>query len=119
LHLKIGNRESEIMVTSGPNYVESVPNGGYRVAGSRVGLESVVLGYLNGQSAEAIQENFPTLSLEKIHGTIAFYLHHRAEVDRYLADLAARWEELRNKSETDNAELLARIRAARSEANRA
>jgi uncharacterized protein (DUF433 family) len=105
------------MVTNGPNYVEPVPGGGYRVAGSRVGLESVVLGYLDGQSAEAIQENFPTLSLEKIHGTIAFYLHHRAEIDNYLADLATRWDELRKKSETDNAELLARIRAARSRTN--
>ena len=95
------------------NYVEQLPGGRYAVAGSRIGLESVVLGYLDGQSPESIQDNYPSLSLEAIHGTIAYYLHHREEIDRYLNEIARQYEELRQKSEEQNAPLLARLRAER------
>src|SRR5205807_1162312 len=37
---------------------------------------------------------FPTLSLEQIHGAIAFYLGHQEEAAAYLRDLEKKWEEL-------------------------
>src|SRR5260221_9523229 len=101
------------MQTDEPTYVDRLPGGAFRVAGSRIGLESIVLAYVNGQSAEAIQDNFPTLSLEAIHGSIAFYLHHRVEVDEYLKSVIAHQEDVRKQSEADNAPLLARLRAER------
>lgn len=104
------------MITENVNYVEKIPNGGYRIAGSRIGLESVVYAYLDGQSPESIQDNFPSLSLEAIHGAIACYLHHREEIDGYLQETEARYKELRQKSEEQNAPLLARLRAERRRA---
>jgi uncharacterized protein (DUF433 family) len=104
------------MITEGVNYVEKVPDGGYRIVGSRVGLESVAFAYLDGQSPESIQDSFPSLSLEAIHGTIAFYLHHREEIDRYLQETAERYKEIRQKSEEQNAPLLARLRTERRNA---
>lgn len=58
--------------------------GVYRVAGSRVSLDSIVHSFLSGQSAESIAQSFRALSLEQVYGAITFYLAHREQVDRYL-----------------------------------
>jgi hypothetical protein len=39
---------------------------------------------LSGQSAEAIAQAFPVLSLEQVYGAITYYLAHRDDVDRVL-----------------------------------
>ena len=54
------------------------------IAGTRVSLDSVVYAFLDGQSAEAIAQAFPVLSLEQVYGAITYYLAHRDDVDRYL-----------------------------------
>jgi uncharacterized protein (DUF433 family) len=59
-------------------------SGVYRVAGSRVSLDSIVYAFIAGQSAESIAQSFPVLTLEQVYGAIAFYLGHRDEVDQYL-----------------------------------
>src|SRR5258708_2411118 len=101
------------MLSENVKYVDQLPGGGYRIAGSRVSLESIVVAYLDGQSPETIRDSFPSLSLESIHGAIATYLHNREEINEYLARLSTRYEELRQESEKQNAPLLARLRAAR------
>jgi len=96
------------------NYVDRTSEGVWRVAGSRVSLASVVHDYWEGLSPESIQEDFPSLTLEQIHGAIAFYLRNRVEVDRALAEQEHSWEGLRQRSERDNGPLLDRLRAART-----
>ena len=53
-----------------------------RPAGTRISLESVVYSFKDGQSPEAIQEDFPLLKRSQIYGAIAFYPDHEAEIDR-------------------------------------
>ncbi|HCC58344.1 MAG TPA: hypothetical protein DEQ47_14015 [Solibacterales bacterium] len=65
-------------------YVEQ-RNGGYYIAGTRISLDSVVYSFNEGNSPEAIQENFPLLKPAQIYGAIAFYLDHQAELNEYLA----------------------------------
>ena len=65
-------------------YVEA-RDGGYYVAGSRVSLDSIVYAFLGGQTAEAIGQAFPVLTLEEVYGALTFYLAHREVVDEYLA----------------------------------
>jgi len=101
------------MVETAISYVFQTAEGGWRIADSRVSLDSVVHAYLEGKSPETIAEDFPTLSLEQIHGALAFYLRHRAEMDRYLAAQDARWEQLREDSEATHGPLLNRLRAHR------
>ena len=101
------------MAEASVNYVFKTPEGGWRLTESRVSLDSVVHAYLEGRSPEAIAESFPSLSLEQIHGAVAFYLRHRAEIDRYLSAQDARWEELRQQSEAAHSPLLQRIRSGR------
>jgi uncharacterized protein (DUF433 family) len=67
------------------DYIEE-RNGGYYIAGTRISLDSVVYSFNDGQSPEAIQEDFPLLRRSQIYGAIAFYLDHQAEIDNYLAN---------------------------------
>src|SRR5216683_649280 len=85
----------------------------YFVRGSRVSLDSVVYGFLNGESPETIRDNFPTLSLEQVYGTIAFYLAHQAEIDTYLKAGKESYEEARRSQRHISSELRARIEQVR------
>jgi uncharacterized protein (DUF433 family) len=78
-------------------YVFRTPEGGWRIEGTRVSLDSVVHEFLGGESPEAIVERYPSLALDQVYGAIAFYLSHRAEVDAYLAEQDAHWKQ-RNTS---------------------
>ena len=62
---------------------------GVHFQGCRVGLSSVVRAYQDGYSPEMLASEYPTLSLATIHKAIAFYLEHRAAIDRYLAECSA------------------------------
>jgi uncharacterized protein (DUF433 family) len=78
-------------------YVE-VRNGGYYVAGTRVGLDVVVYDFQNGRSAEAIFEAYPSIgSLAKVYGAITFILEHPAEIETYLKDQDQRFEEVKHR----------------------
>ena len=85
-------------------YVE-LRNGGYYVAGSRVSLASIIYEYRDGAAAESIRQNFPTLSLEQIHGAIAFYLGHQKDAETYLRELEKKWDELERTAKPASPEL--------------
>ncbi len=48
--------------------VESV----YRVSGTRVSLDSLVYLYREGMSVESMVESYPALTLEQVHGALAY-----------------------------------------------
>jgi uncharacterized protein (DUF433 family) len=82
---------------SANQYVE-LRNGGYYVAGSRIGLDVVVRDFRNGRSAEAIFDAYPSIgSLAKVYGAITFVLEHPTEVDAYLKDQDRLFEEIKTK----------------------
>lgn len=70
----------------------------YRIAGSRVSLDSVVYAFLAGQTPESIAQSFPVLSLEQVYGAVALYLAHRDEVNAHLARTREDFEEQRRAS---------------------
>ncbi len=78
----------------GKVYVEK-RDGVYRIAGTRVSLDSVVYAFRSGQTPEAIAQSFPLLTLEQIYGAIAVYLANKAEVDAYLENEEADYEAFR------------------------
>jgi uncharacterized protein (DUF433 family) len=52
-----------------------VRNGGYYIAGARIGLDVVVYDFRRGRSAEEIFDAYPSIgSLAKTYGAIAFVL---------------------------------------------
>src|SRR2546423_8849613 len=64
-----------------------------RIKGHRIGIEHVVERYWDGFSPEQIAQDFPGLSLEKIHAVIAYYLHNQAEIDTYIARVNAQYQQ--------------------------
>jgi len=59
-------------------------DGSIRVGSSRVTLDSVVHEFIQGATAEQIQDDFPSLSLREIYGAISYYLEHEDRVSEYL-----------------------------------
>src|SRR3954453_18537968 len=89
-------------------YVE-VREGAFYLKGSRVSLASIVYEYCDGAAPETIRQNFPTLSLEQIHGAIAFYLGHRGEVETYLHQLEKQWDDVEKSARPVSLELQQRM----------
>jgi uncharacterized protein (DUF433 family) len=73
-------------------------DGVYVLVDTRVSLDSVVYAFVSGQSAETIAQAFSALTLEQVYGAIAFYLAHRADVDRYLEERRVDYNEKREAS---------------------
>ena len=91
-------------------YVQQTTEGGWRLSGTRVSLDSIVHSYWEGLSPEAIADDFETLSIEQVYGAIAFYLRNRNQIDAYLADQGVRWESLRATSAIVHKRLIERMR---------
>ncbi|MBV9266336.1 MAG: DUF433 domain-containing protein [Acidobacteriaceae bacterium] len=93
-------------------YVEE-RTGGYYVSGTRTSLDSVVYGFLRGESPEGIAESFPALTLEQILGSLAFYLANRDKIDQYLREGKEEFERLREGAHRNNPGLYSRLANAR------
>lgn len=59
-------------------------DGSIRVGISRVTLDSIVHEFMEGATAEQIQDDFPSLSLREIYGAISYYLENEEHVGEYL-----------------------------------
>ncbi len=96
-------------------YVEQ-RDGGYYLAGSRIGLDVIVHSFKQGASPESIFQSFPAAeSLERIYGAITFYLANKETVESYLVDQERRWEELRRSQPPLPGSLAERLAKARRE----
>ena len=96
------------------DYVKNI-EGVFRIGDSRVSLDSLVYLFREGMSAESMVESYPSLSLEEVHGALAFYLSHQREVDVYLAEGERLAAAEHVESRRTNADLIAKIRRARNE----
>jgi uncharacterized protein (DUF433 family) len=74
-------------------------HGVIRVGGTRVSLESVVVAFDAGASAEEIADRYPALELAVVYATIAYVLANRERVARYLSVRRKQVAELREEAE--------------------
>ena len=92
-------------------------NGGYYVAGTRLSLDSVVCAFNRGESPEQILEDYPLLgSADRAARAIAFYLNHKAEIDRHLEESARNFETNSVPLSEENPALWERLSRARAQA---
>lgn len=63
--------------------------GGYRVRGTRIGLEILVYDFRAGASPEEIADRYDVLKLEDVYAVLAYYLAHRESVNAYVAEVEA------------------------------
>jgi uncharacterized protein (DUF433 family) len=97
-----------------PSYVES-REGIYRVTGTRVSLDSIVYAFLDGHTAESIQQSFPVLTLEQVYGTITYYLAHQEAIEAYLREQEAAFETLKETLRRNNPQMAQRIAAIKQQ----
>jgi uncharacterized protein (DUF433 family) len=95
--------------------------GSLRVGQSRVTLDVLLQYWRLGMKAEEIARGLDTLTLADVHGALAYYLRHQAEIDDYLQQREEEAEALRRQIETANASRLdslkARLDAVRAQGN--
>jgi uncharacterized protein (DUF433 family) len=94
-------------------YVKKV-EGAYRVGETRVSLDSLVFLFREGMSAESMVDSYPALTLEQVHGALAFYLANQKEIDAYLIEGQRAAEVQHRQSRQTNAELIAKLQRARN-----
>jgi uncharacterized protein (DUF433 family) len=75
------------------SYFEFIGEDAIRIAGTRVGIETVLRDYQEGASPEEIVLRYPTLSLEQVHASITYYLANQEKVEPYLERVRRRQEE--------------------------
>lgn len=94
-------------------YITKLENGAYRIADTRVSLDSVVYSFRDGRTPEQIVDSFPFLTLEQVYGAIAFYLANKPMIDEYLVQGEIEFEKLSREWRIKNAPLYEKLRKAR------
>jgi len=100
------------MVYPASPYIEE-RDGALRIAGTRVSLASIVVGFQEGESPEQIVTSFPTLTLAQAYGAIAYYLENEKAIKEYLSEVQREFERSVPPLSQSNPELFARLQAAR------
>ena len=86
-----------------------------RLKGHRIFLEHIIERWISGYSPEHIAQELPTLELEEVYGTIAYYLHNKAEMDAYLERGRARAEAMMREADAHPDAMTLRIRALKEQ----
>lgn len=74
-------------------------DGVIRVSGTTIPLERVLRAFRAGATPEQIAQDFDVLTIESVYAVISYYLHHRSELDAYLA--TAEQEVLKTRSKIE------------------
>lgn len=81
------------------SYVPLTENehGVLRITGTRVGLDSIVAAFDDGETPEQIVQNFPVLKLDDVYAVITYYLRNADQVRAYLAEQYREAESFRQR----------------------
>ncbi|HEU4341557.1 MAG TPA: DUF433 domain-containing protein [Candidatus Binatia bacterium] len=93
-----------------PDFLVRTPQGTWRIAGTRVSLDSVIHSFREGATPEEICQDFPSLSLPQVYETIAYYLKQQDKVDAYLQTGLDSAEKLRQELNTRHRDFLSKLR---------
>jgi uncharacterized protein (DUF433 family) len=89
-----------LVLESPPLPLQADADGVVRVAETRVTLETVIVAFKNGATAEQIAHDYPVLHLADIYAVITFYLRQPEAVDAYLAEQRLAGQHIRDLMET-------------------
>ena len=93
-------------------YLDFISDRDIRLAGTRVGIETVLLAYLDDKlSAEEIAAQYPSVTLEQVYGAILYYLHYRERMDAYLEAFIVESRERQEAQDSSPSALVNRLRA--------
>lgn len=71
-----------------------------RVGETRVTLDTIIMAFTDGATAEEIAQQHRSLQLADIYSVIGYYLRRRTEVDAYMRQQAQQADRIRTDHET-------------------
>ena len=74
-------------------------DGVVRVGNTRVTLDTVVMTFNEGATAEEIVSQYPSLLLADVYAVIGYYLQQQPEVEAYLSQREQKAQEIRQQNE--------------------
>ncbi len=74
-------------------------DGVVRIGGTRVTLDTLVVAFNQGATAEEIVYQYPSLQLADVYYVISFYLRNQQDVEEYLQERQQRASEIRKLNE--------------------
>ena len=85
--------------------IETIPlrtdtDGVIRVGNTRVTLDTLLIAFKDGATAEEIAQQYPSVTLADVYSVIGYYLHRQSEIDAYLAARQYDAEQVRSANET-------------------
>ena len=75
-------------------------DGVVRVGKTRVTLDTIVVAFTEGATAEEIVQQYPSVLLADVYSVIGYYLRRRAEVEAYLKRRQQHAAEIRQQNES-------------------
>ncbi len=82
-----------------PVPLQSDADGVVRVGGTRIPLETIIIAFAQGATAEEITQQFPSLALADVYAVISYYLHHQEDVERYVQQRSTQALHVREQNE--------------------
>ena len=73
-----------VAISAKPISLKKDADGVFRVGGTRVTLDTVIVAFTEGATAEEIVYQYPALSLVDVYEVISYYLRNRSEIEAYL-----------------------------------
>ena len=103
--------------------IKRTREGLWRVAGTRVSVDSIIHAFWRGATPEQIVQDYDALTLAQVYGVVHYYLTHRKEVSAYLKTQQRMDKKLRRELTAEHGPFLADLRrrmaARRRTGNRA
>ena len=90
---------ASLVIAAEPIPLEVDVDGVVHVGGTRVTLDTVVIAFKEGATAEEILYQYPSLRLADVYAVIACYLQHHSEVEAYLQQRQAQADEAQKQNE--------------------
>ena len=86
------------------------PQGSWRIAGTRVSLDSLIAAFWAGATPEEICQDLPSLSRAQVYRMISYYLADRAPIDHYFQAQRHAADQCRLELEKRQGDCLATLR---------
>lgn len=107
-----------VSVQTDPPLLREDSTGALRIGPTRVLVELVLRAFQDGATPETIAQRYPSLGLADVYSMVAYYLRHRDEMERYLADRERQADEVRQRidgNQRDLTDLRKRLLAGRGQ----
>jgi len=93
-------QSATLLVTTETIPLQMDAGGVIRVGNTRVTLDTIVMGFMEGATAEEIVQQYPSVSLADVYYAIGYYLRRRPEVEAYLNRRRRQAERVRQQNES-------------------